>query len=369
MSVGYPSSTVTKGLSAPSQDPRSRLERRVAAAAEAALERQQFVSPVDVLVGIGWVPSTVVERWRRGVLPDLERAAAVGGGRLAAAVELLGRWARAGGLLACEVDYVAGTRDRRPLRFTADGDPAVERAYRTHWIPSALSEPARTRLTRRLNAAPELVVISPVSEWTCAECAESGDLLILEDDRPLCMTCADLDHLVFLAAGDAALTRRARKASSLSAVVLRFSRSRKRYERRGILVEQAALEAAEQQCLGDAEARLRRRELDARRRTEQDLDLARRTTQEIIRLFPACPRHRAEAIAAHTGVRGSGRVGRSAAGRALAVEAIEQAVVASIRHQDTGYDQLLMSGVPRTQARQRVRADIDQVLDSWRRHH
>ncbi len=32
---------------------------------------------------------------------------------------------------------------------------------------------------------------------------------------------AGLDHLVFLPAGDAALTRRATKASSLSAVVLR----------------------------------------------------------------------------------------------------------------------------------------------------
>jgi hypothetical protein len=331
------------------------------------LGRQRFVSPVDVLVGIGWLPSTVVERWRRGALADLERAAAVGGDRLATAVELLGRWARASGLLQCEVDYVAGTRDRRPLRFTADGDPAVERAYRTHWISPALSGLARERLTRRLNTAPELVVISPLSDWTCAECAGSGDLLILEGDRPLCMTCADLDHLVFLGAGDAALTRRAKTASSLSAVVLRFSRARKRYERQGILVEQPALEAAEQRCLGDEEARLRRRTRDAKRRAEQDLELARRTTGEIVRLFPSCPVGRAEAIAAHAGVRGSGRVGRSAAGRALVVAAIEQAVVASVRHQDTCYDQLLMSGVPRTEARQRVRADIDRVLDGWRR--
>jgi hypothetical protein len=60
-------------------------------------------------------------------------------------------------------------------------------------------------------------------------------------------------------------------------------------------------------------------------------------------------------------------VGRSAAGRALADEAIEYAVVASVRHQDTDYDRLLMSGVPRTEARQLVRGDIEKVLDSWRR--
>src|SRR5262249_46300326 len=88
---------------------------------------------------------------------------------------------------------------------------------------------------------------------------------------------------------------------------------------------------------------------------------------EIIRLFPACPPDRAEAIAAHTGVRGSGRVGRSAAGRMLAAEAIERAVIASIRHRDTRYDRLLMSGIPRIQARQQVRPDIDQILHTWRR--
>jgi hypothetical protein len=343
------------------------LERRVVVAAEAALGRQRFVSPVDVLVGIGWLPSTVVEQWRRGGLADLEGAAAVGGDRLAAAVDLLGRWARGAGLQRCEVDYVAGTRDRRQLRFTAAGDPAVERVYRTHWLSPQLSQPARERLTRRLSTPPELVVVWPLTEFTCAECAGGGELLFLEDDRPLCLTCADLDHLVFLGAGDAALTRRARKASTLSAVVLRFGRARKRYERLGILVEPAALEAAEQRCLGDQQARARRRERDAGRRTEQDMQLVRRTAQQILRLFPGCPASRAEAIAAHTGVRGSGRVGRSAAGRALTDEAIDYAVVASVRHQNTGYDRLLISGVPRTETRQQIRGDIEKVLDSWRR--
>src|SRR5208282_5683206 len=77
---------------------------------------------------------------------------------------------------------------------------------------------------------PDLVVIMPVKDWVCARCGGTGDLLTMDDAGPLCMTCADLDHLVFLGAGDAALTRRAKKASVLSAVVVRWSRSRKRYE-------------------------------------------------------------------------------------------------------------------------------------------
>jgi hypothetical protein len=209
------------------------------------------------------------------------------------------------------------------------------------------------------------VVVLPVKDWTCAECAGTGDLLIMDNQGPLCMTCADLDHLVFLGAGDAALTRRAKRASVLSAVVVRWSRSRKRYERQGILVTEAALDQAEQECLADEDARMRRRDRDRERRAGQDVDLEARMAGEIRRLFPRCPAERAEAIARHTVLRGSGRVGRSAAGRALDEQAITLAVVASVRHQDTGYDSLLMSGVPRAIARDQIRPAIDRVLATW----
>jgi len=221
-------------------------------------------------------------------------------------------------------------------------------------------------LTAQKEGSSRLVVIQPVRDWTCAECGGSGDLLRMDDAGPLCLACADLDHLAFLPAGDAALTRRATKASGLSAVVVRWSRSRKRYERQGVLVEDDALVVAEQQCLSDADARARRRERDQVRRASADEEFQARLAAEITRLFPGCPADRATAIAKHTGLRGSGRVGRSAAGRALDENAITLAVVASVRHQDTGYDTLLMSGLPRDAARARVRPAIDRVLTAWR---
>ena len=61
------------------------------------------------------------------------------------------------------------------------------------------------------------------------------------------MNCVGLGDLVFLLAGDANLTRRVKAKSQRSAVVVRFSRSRKRYERQGLLVEEAALNEAESQ--------------------------------------------------------------------------------------------------------------------------
>jgi len=88
---------------------------------------------------------------------------------------------------------------------------------------------------------------------------------------------------------------------------------------------------------------------------------------EIARLFPRCPPQRAQAIAHHAAARGSGRVGRSAAGRALDPDALELAVVAAVRHEDTRYDDLLMSGLERSDARESVSDEVQRVLESWRR--
>jgi hypothetical protein len=218
---------------------------------------------------------------------------------------------------------------------------------------------------KRQSSKSEIVVVSALKDWSCAECGGGGSLLTMDDRGPLCLGCADLAHLAFLPAGDAALTRRARKASGLSAVVVRFSRARKRYERQGILVEEEALERAEAECLADADARARRRERDRSRRAEHDLASQAEMAKEIVRLFPGCPRDRAEEVARHAGARGSGRVGRSAAGRAFDPGALRLAVAASVRHRDTGYDELLMSGLDRAEARLLVRDEVERILEEW----
>jgi hypothetical protein len=343
------------------------LERRVVRAAEAALAEQGYASAIDVLVSLGWLHPRRVDEWRQGRLDCLERAAAVDAEKLSDAMRHLRRFARDRGLIESETDHIARTRDRRSLRFSVSGDAEIERAYRTHWVSPELPERKRERLRERQSRLPELVVVSPHREWSCAGCGGTGDLLLMEDAGPICMHCADLDHLVFLAAGDAALTRRARQASRLSAVVVRFSRSRRRYERQGILVEEEALERAERECLADAEARVRRREREAVRREAEDVELQERMACEIERLYPGCPRERAEAIARHTGTRGSGRVGRSAAGRALDPEAIALAVAASVRHEDTRYDELIMAGTDRAEAREYVRPEVERILERWRK--
>lgn len=216
----------------------------------------------------------------------------------------------------------------------------------------------------------DLKVFITTSSSTCDECGE--DLgrkawITLDDDhKAFCLCCADLEHLEFLPAGDATLTRRSRRHSSLAAVVLKWSRARKRYERQGLLLEGAAIDRAEQECAADEDQRLAARERARQRRGELDEKYIASFAEAVTRQFPGCPRKSADAVASHACKKFSGRVGRSAAAKALDERAVWLAVVAHIRHVKTDYDQLLMRGIDRWTARHEVQPEVDAVLDRWR---
>ena len=215
----------------------------------------------------------------------------------------------------------------------------------------------------------DITVFSVLRESECSECGTEifrGALLRMENGKPLCMACADLDNLVWLPRGDATLTRRAGKYSTLKAVIVRFSRARRRYERQGILVEEDALERAEAECLADAEARSRARERAALRRADEDEDYMAAFAKRIGELYPASPRKERLQIARHTCRRSSGRVGRSAAARELEESAIDLAVRAHVRHAHSRYDELMVEGMDRLDARAEVAADVESVLRAWR---
>ena len=217
--------------------------------------------------------------------------------------------------------------------------------------------------------ANDLTVFITNQEATCDECGEElgqgAWIMLTEEKQALCLACADLDHLLFLPAGDAALTRRSRKYSRLAAVVVKWNRRRKRYERQGLLVEAEGLAQAEQECLADSEVRARRREREAVRRAELDEQYVANFAARVRVLYPGCPPDRATTIAEHACQKYSGRVGRSAAAKALDETAVRLAVVAHIRHTETGYDDLLARGIPRREARAEVEGTIEQSLRRW----
>jgi hypothetical protein len=216
----------------------------------------------------------------------------------------------------------------------------------------------------------ELKVFISSRESKCDECGENlgrGAWIFLQgkDKGAACLSCADLDHLVFLPSGDAALTRRSRKYSKLAAVVLKWSKARKRYERQGLLVENAAIELAERECKADEDTRKLRRSRAAIRRAELDEEYIKSFATRVRELYPNCPIGREEMIAEHACRKYSGRVGRSAAAKELDKEAVYLAVAAHIRHQETNYDELLLAGFERWGAREQVHAQVSHVLDVW----
>ncbi len=215
----------------------------------------------------------------------------------------------------------------------------------------------------------DLKVFITSQESKCDDCKEElgrqAWITLTEEKGALCLSCADLDHLVFLPSGDAALTRRARKHSALCAIVLKWSRTRKRYERQGILAEEAAIRQAESECLADKDARAQRRVREADRRAELDLAYVRQFAERIRQLYPRCPARTATSIAEHACAKYSGRVGRSAAAKALDEHAVRLAVVAHVRHVETPYDGLLMNGWERVEARRQVEDAVWAVLAKW----
>ena len=215
----------------------------------------------------------------------------------------------------------------------------------------------------------DLKVFISSRDSSCDECRESlgrgAWITLVEDKGALCLSCADLDHLIFLPSGNTALTRRARKHSVLSAVVLKWSRARKRYERQGLLVETKALQQAEQECLADSDVRARQREREAERRAKLDRHYVERFALRVRELFPGCPAGREVAIAEHACLKYSGRIGRSAAGKSLEEEAVRLAVMAHIRHAETRYDELLVGGYERRDAREQVEEEVRRILAKW----
>lgn len=214
----------------------------------------------------------------------------------------------------------------------------------------------------------ETVALMGSEAEPCTECRRplaSGDLRCIEEGAPLCLTCAVLDRLVLLPSGDVALTRWASGHSRLRVVVLEWSRRYKRYERRGTLVEPEALARARVACEADAGERAQQRQRAAVRREVEDQEFVVAFRRAILAQFPGCPMAEARDIAAHACAKYSGRVGRTAAARAMDAVAVRLAVTAHVRHLHTDYDQILDRTGDRRGTRARIRADVTAVLHQW----
>jgi hypothetical protein len=118
-------------------------------------------------------------------------------------------------------------------------------------------------------------------------------------------------------------------------------------------------------CTTSADARARRRERAAERGAELDQEYIERFATRVRELFPNCTAGTERTVAEHACLKYSGRVGRSAAAKALDEEAVRLAVTAHIRHTETPYDDLLAQGWERYDARREVEDRVRAVLARW----
>lgn len=210
-----------------------------------------------------------------------------------------------------------------------------------------------------------------------AACARCGTKVRAgEPLRPLdeparayaCLGCAGLADLIYLPSGDPALTRRTSKLSPRVVVAVAWNRRRKRWERRGTLVEADALAEAEVECAVDADRRAASRE-KARLRAEAADRLYREQFAAAIREeFPGLDPGTAARIAEHACEKHSGRVGRTAAAKTLDREMVTLAVIAHARHLHTDYDDLRDAGLNKRDSRRIISPQVKALLEEWRRH-
>ena len=160
--------------------------------------------------------------------------------------------ARKRGLRPSETVYLMKTSGpRKELKFSKSGEPSIEKAYRTHYLSPELSEKKLSKITEKLSQPPELTVFQIRHDSRCSQCGMEllrGSLLLMEQDRPLCMSCSGFNGFVYLPAGNPKFSRLVKQWSGRYAVVVEFSRARRRYERQGLLVGKSAFDQARSAC-------------------------------------------------------------------------------------------------------------------------
>jgi hypothetical protein len=227
-------------------------------------------------------------------------------------------------------------------------------------------QPAAKRAAKQTPTVVSIITETRVRCRGCRRMMKSGGFSATVQNRPVCLQCGGLLGLVFLRRGNITLTKRACKLSARWVVVVKWSRARRRKERRGVLVEPQALEQARRQSAADEVQRQKRRARAATRRERQDQQYISGFATAIRARFPACPPGIEGPIAEHACAKYSGRVGRTAAAKSFDAEMIHRAVVAHVRHANTRYDRLIASGVSRHEARELVRTLVDETLSRWR---
>lgn len=203
----------------------------------------------------------------------------------------------------------------------------------------------------------------------CGNIIPKGKAYVAESEqhKGTCYPCSPFTACVLLPSGDAAMTRRSKKHSSLCGVVQQWNVRRKRFERIGQLVQPQAIEKAKLECQQDATERLEKNKKAAQKRAIEDKAYIEVFAQAIRHYYPNCPTQREYDIAKHACEKYSGRVGRTSKAKQFDRTMIDLAVEAHIRHTETNYDNEFGKGKRKKEIRSEVKEHIVAIMKQWKR--
>ena len=137
---------------------RQQLEAKVISICNQCIAQKQYVSAIDLLLGLGYLSPTILEDWRRGRIPYLEQRLQANLGKLSFAMQAFRQWALKNGLLPRETAYVQkATSHTIHLRFSKSGDDNIEKMYRTHYISPILTAQKQQRLIDKIEKSISLI--------------------------------------------------------------------------------------------------------------------------------------------------------------------------------------------------------------------
>ena len=147
------------------------LEERVTRSAEGALEAQQHVSAIDVLMSMGLLHQSNLDAWRHGRIGFLEDTIQGSPERVGWSLKLFREWAESRGLQSVEARYARTTREGDlALEFTHVKYPELDQALRAHYVSPKLSGRRKQAVEKKVTASPERVMFLPGRDSACTEC-------------------------------------------------------------------------------------------------------------------------------------------------------------------------------------------------------
>lgn len=165
------------------------LSKKVIGIANKALHEKQYVSSIDILLGLGYLSPSILEDWRRGRFPYLEQRLQANLNKLSFAMQCFRQWAKQKGLSSRETAYVQKECSRTiHLQFSKSGQENIEKNYRTHFISPLLTEQKQQRLIDKIEKSTEPVVYVITRESKCTQCKKDlpkGSFLMLVSEETL----------------------------------------------------------------------------------------------------------------------------------------------------------------------------------------